>query len=609
MDGRAQDQPPKSGFFLPKNPVAAAYVLGRLTNQELIAAPRSEFVYVALLQRKGLDRKYYLEALAGLAKLRQSDPLTELLRGLAELDKKDQDSVETLRDLSPVLLQTAPAELNAHRAGLEQLIAQSGLPLTRQIAYAALVTADGTIEPSWKQAESKANHLLDLIQGIPLIREPALRAAFQPKLEPLVRDATSPEIRRAAITSLAALPGHEGETFKMLANLVRAGDERPTAIASLARLPQKYWPRELLPPLATSLLQYLQQVPTGERTQPAFTTALQFANDVATLLPADQARSLAQSLRGLGPAVIVLRPVYEQLRFDKQLLVVEAGKPVVVILENEDAMPHNLAIVAPGALEEIGLAAEKMPAEPDSQGRLYVPASPKVLHASKLVMPGQKAQLAFTASGDPGEYPYVCTFPGHWRRMSGTLMVVKDLEAYLASHAESQQPKFTEWKLQDLTPELAKVGWGRNLENGKELFTKLACVQCHKLGSQGYAYGPDLTDVYTRYKNDRAEVLQQILEPSKKIDDRYRNFEFELRGAEPVTGMVMKEDADAVVIQTGPADSLIQNLKKADILKRSSQNSSPMPLGLLNALSKDQIFDLLAYLESKGDLQAHVHAH
>ena len=47
-------------LFLPKSPVAAAYVLARLSNKELIEAPRSEFVYVALLQRAGLDRRHWL---------------------------------------------------------------------------------------------------------------------------------------------------------------------------------------------------------------------------------------------------------------------------------------------------------------------------------------------------------------------------------------------------------------------------------------------------------------------------------------------------------------------------------------------------------------------
>ena len=77
-----QDAPAQKAFFLPKSPTAAAYVLNRLSNKELIAAPRSEFVYVALLQRQGLERKFRIEALEGLAKVRNTDTLTELLAGL-----------------------------------------------------------------------------------------------------------------------------------------------------------------------------------------------------------------------------------------------------------------------------------------------------------------------------------------------------------------------------------------------------------------------------------------------------------------------------------------------------------------------------------------------
>jgi putative heme-binding domain-containing protein len=605
--GRTLAQTQKTNFFLPQNPVAAAYILGRLSNQELIVAPRSEFVYVALLKRGGLDRKYRLEALDGLATLRHTDRLSELLAGLSALDKNGEDSAGTMRDFLPILLQSSPAELAAKRADLEKLAVESQLALTRQIAYAALVTADHSIEPAWKQA--KAEHLADLILAIPLIRDPGLRAGFYSKIEPLVRKGEATDVRRAAITAIVAVPGHDAETFRMLAALVEAGTERAAAIASLQRIPRKDWPKEFVAPLLNSLMDYLQNVPPSQWTDADFLSALQFATDLASLLPEAQGPAMAKTLRGLGPAIVVLRTVYEQMRYDKQLIVVEAGKPVAITLENADAMPHNVAILMPGALEEVGNAAEKMPAEPDAEGRLYVPASPKVLHATKLVAPGEKTQLAFSAPDEPGDYPYVCTFPGHWRVMFGTLAVVKDVDAYLASQARVEQPKITEWKLEDLAPELSKVGFGRNLEKGKELLTKLACIQCHKLGQAGYAYGPDLTDVLARYKNDRTNVLQQILEPSKIIADRYRNIAFDLTNGEPVTGMILKEDADTVIIQSGPADSLIQTLKKSDIQERRPQPSSPMPVGLLNSLSKEQIFDLLAYLESGGKPRVHDHAH
>src|SRR5262249_25280748 len=122
-------------------------------------------------------------------------------------------------------------------------------------------------------------------------------------------------------------------------------------------------------------------------------------------------------------------------------------------------------------------------------------------------------------------------------------------------------------------------------------------------------YGPELNGVFQRYKNDRAAVLQQIIEPSRIIEDRYRSFNFELKGGEPVTGMILKEDPESVTIQTGPADSLVQTLMKSEILSRRPQASSPMPLGLLSSLSKTQILDLLAYIESGATNAAHHHAH
>jgi len=103
--------------------------------------------------------------------------------------------------------------------------------------------------------------------------------------------------------------------------------------------------------------------------------------------------------------------------------------------------------------------------------------------------------------------------------------------------------------------------------------------------------------------------VEQIIEPSKVIEDRYRNFSFEIKNGEPITGIVLKEDAQTVTIQTGPADSLIQKLNKSDIEKRSRQNSSPMPVGLVNSLSKEEIFDLLAFLESGGKIEVHEHKH
>jgi azurin len=111
------------------------------------------------------------------------------------------------------------------------------------------------------------------------------------------------------------------------------------------------------------------------------------------------------------------------MQFAPAELRVRAGQPVRLVFENPDLMPHNLLLTAPDAAEEVGALADAMAAEPSAMARHYVPASPRILHATPLVEPGRRAELAFTAPATPGRYPYLCTFPGHWRMMRGILIV------------------------------------------------------------------------------------------------------------------------------------------------------------------------------------------
>jgi len=106
-------------------------------------------------------------------------------------------------------------------------------------------------------------------------------------------------------------------------------------------------------------------------------------------------------------------------------------------------MPHNLVVTVPGGREVIGPMADKMqPDKLDPQGRAFIPSSvtslskpnEMILAATHLLEPGQQATLKLTAPTDEGDYTYVCTFPGHWPVMWGTLVVTKDVDAYLQEH-------------------------------------------------------------------------------------------------------------------------------------------------------------------------------
>src|SRR5262249_50686441 len=205
-------------------------------------------------------------------------------------------------------------------------------------------------------------------------------------------------------------------------------------------------------------------VPTQERTGAEVVEAMQLGDALAALLPLEEAQRVRKELGNLGVRVIHLATVPDQMLYDKERLVVEAGKPVEFLFENNDLMPHNFVITQPGALEEIGTLAESTATDPQATQRHFVPPSKKILLASRLLQPRESQRLPFTAPKQPGVYPYVCTYPGHWRRMYGALYVVNDLEHYLAdpeSHlARNPLPladellKYTgprkEWKFEEL---------------------------------------------------------------------------------------------------------------------------------------------------------------
>jgi azurin len=121
--------------------------------------------------------------------------------------------------------------------------------------------------------------------------------------------------------------------------------------------------------------------------------------------------------------VVKIKSLREMMQYDLKSFTVSAGKTVEIVFENPDAMQHNLVIGKPKSLEKIGKAADKMITDPNGASNNYVPEMPEILFATSLVNPDQTVRLRFTAPAKPGDYPYICTFPGHWRLMNGVMTV------------------------------------------------------------------------------------------------------------------------------------------------------------------------------------------
>lgn len=109
------------------------------------------------------------------------------------------------------------------------------------------------------------------------------------------------------------------------------------------------------------------------------------------------------------------------LQYDKKELIVKAGARVRLELVNDDDMLHNVVITQPGKGQVVGAAALTLGLE--GEARSYVPDSPDVIAHTRILGPHERETIYFTAPAEPGDYDYVCTFPGHYMIMKGILKV------------------------------------------------------------------------------------------------------------------------------------------------------------------------------------------
>lgn len=563
------------------NPAGIELLLTRVSPGELAQLPKNALIYTALLTRPDVADPQRMEALEELAKFNKSKPAATLLEVLEPIASK---AGKAATDLGRLLLLQPAAELQEARTALTRLAASNALDPIRLSARAALLVADGSLNAAWAAAVKSPAALTDLLQALPFVPDPTLRATAFDRVKPLlttfppetqaalatrspaagryvrvelprkgtltlaevqvfsggknvagsgkatqsstgfggeagraingsttgefsagsqshtnedennpwwevdlqkqqsieavtlwtrtengggfasrlegftltVLDAERRELfkktgnpapkqsvridvdsdpsialRQAAIRALVSIGREPEGTFGALAALIGKNEQVTAAAQGIMQLPRSAWSKTQAEPAVAGLIAWAQKIPAESRTRQDFVETVQVANELAGLLPAAPASAARKTLRDLGVSVFVVKAVPEQMRYDTTRLVVEAGKPFEIIFENPDAMPHNLVIVAPGSREEIGQAAQTLPPTVDKDGKAYVPNSPKVLLASKLLEPRQKETLKFTAPKQPGNYEYVCTFPGHWMIMWGTLAVVPDVEAYL----------------------------------------------------------------------------------------------------------------------------------------------------------------------------------
>lgn len=156
------------------------------------------------------------------------------------------------------------------------------------------------------------------------------------------------------------------------------------------------------------------------------------------------------------------------------------------------------------------------------------------------------------------------------------------------------------WTVEDLAPAAANGMKDRNFDNGRKMFGAVGCFACHRFGAEGGMTGPDLSGSGGRYTAH--DLIDQIINPSKEINEQFVPQVLTKLNGEQVIGVIVNLNGDSVQVNTDPADPNQRiGVDRKTVQSIEPSKISPMPPGLLNLLTQDEILDLCAYVLSGGD--------
>ena len=158
--------------------------------------------------------------------------------------------------------------------------------------------------------------------------------------------------------------------------------------------------------------------------------------------------------------------------------------------------------------------------------------------------------------------------------------------------------KVKAWTVDDLMPITDEELKSRDLANGKKMFGVGSCYKCHRMSGQGGIVGPDLTAAGNRFTT--RDLVETLVDPSKSISDQYEATIFAMKDGRTVTGRVVNLAREQYWVQPDMInpDKMVK-IKVADIEESKASSTSPMPNGLLDTMTRDDILDLIAWMRSK----------
>ncbi|MDA7875210.1 c-type cytochrome [bacterium] len=598
-------KPPK--IFLDKNPRIVKYQLKRLNNARLLLVERSDddpkylLVHQEILGREGIAKGDLDDAVQAIANINDTDPVTEILKLIPDF-ASEGELKGTAKQFVNLLLEQKRETLKSRTGSLVEAT-EADNRLLNIAGYAGLLLT-GASDKAFDLASNNSQKVATLLESIPLIPSQEIRNALSERVIDALGEQNRVDVRLAAVKAMGTINTDLSNKFIVTAPLVKNPDLRESAVQVLLKIPRKNRDAAVAEQLATYLVKFAEDTPPADRTSDAFVEAMQLADQTLGLLPSEMSDRYRKRLGDVTVRVILIHTVEEEMRYDVPWFAVQAGTDIQIILKNEDLMAHNLVITMPEALQTVALQAAAEGPTIGPSGKQYVPDSSDVLFGTEMVSAETQTRVTFRAPSTPGEYPYVCTFPGHWMRMYGVMVVVDNLGEFQRNPVEpkdpvgSNRPLVQAWKVEDLNNKIEMGLRGRSFEIGKKIFNEATCAQCHKVGQEGKAVGPDLTDLWSRWKGDAAGVLREIIEPSHKIEAKYIVRKVITLDGDVISGIVVAEDKETISILPNPESPEPTVIAQEDIDDMIKSSVSIMPKGLMDRFTEDEIFELLSYLRS-----------
>ena len=160
--------------------------------------------------------------------------------------------------------------------------------------------------------------------------------------------------------------------------------------------------------------------------------------------------------------------------------------------------------------------------------------------------------------------------------------------------------KEIKWTLDELSAAAKTDLKGRDFKRGRTMFAAAGCFACHRFDNQGGMTGPDLTSAGRRYSPH--DLLDQVINPSKVINEQFAAITVVTDSGKVHSGVVVNLNGDTLIVNTDLTNPNQRvNIDRKKIEELSVSKTSPMPTGLFNRMTKDEILDLLAYVLSSGD--------